>query len=98
MRQQNLGFLLSLLFEAFLVLVPGCTPQMPSLKYDPTWESLEKYECPEWFRDAKLGIFMHWGPCSVPGVDSWSVAWVLLGCLQTKKLVPTEILLDLSSS
>jgi len=31
-----------------------------------TWESLTGYEVPDWFRDAKFGIFMHWGAYSVP--------------------------------
>lgn len=31
-----------------------------------TWESLGRYEIPEWFRDAKFGIFLHWGVYSVP--------------------------------
>jgi len=31
-----------------------------------TWESLAAYEVPDWFRDAKFGIFMHWGAYSVP--------------------------------
>lgn len=35
-------------------------------KYQPAWKSLEQYRCPEWFRDAKFGIFMHWGIPSVP--------------------------------
>ena len=30
-------------------------------EYEPTWESLERHEVPEWFRDAKLGIYTHWG-------------------------------------
>jgi len=30
------------------------------------WESLEKYEAPEWYKDAKFGIFIHWGAYSVP--------------------------------
>jgi alpha-L-fucosidase len=30
-------------------------------KYQPTWESLSKYQTAEWFRDAKFGIFIHWG-------------------------------------
>src|SRR5690349_21586170 len=30
------------------------------------WESLQKYETPEWYRDAKFGIFIHWGAYSVP--------------------------------
>jgi alpha-L-fucosidase len=36
-------------------------------KYKPTWESLDKHPLPEWFRDAKLGIFIDWGPWSVAG-------------------------------
>lgn len=30
------------------------------------WESLQKYETPEWYKDAKFGIFIHWGLYSVP--------------------------------
>jgi alpha-L-fucosidase len=30
------------------------------------WESLEKYEVPDWYKDAKFGIFIHWGVYSVP--------------------------------
>lgn len=37
-----------------------------SQSYAPTWQSLEKYQCPEWFKDAKFGIFIHWGVYSVP--------------------------------
>jgi len=34
--------------------------------FRPDWESLQKYEAPEWYRDAKFGIFIHWGVYSVP--------------------------------
>ncbi len=34
--------------------------------YEPTWESLSVYEVPKWYRDAKFGIFIHWGIYSVP--------------------------------
>ena len=34
--------------------------------YQPTWESLDKREVPAWYRDAKFGIFIHWGVYSVP--------------------------------
>lgn len=30
--------------------------------YSPDWNSLGKWECPEWFKDAKFGIWAHWGP------------------------------------
>lgn len=39
--------------------------------FEPTLESLRKYECPEWFRDAKLGIWSHWGAQSVPMYGDW---------------------------
>ena len=40
--------------------------------YEPTWESLHQYNVPDWFRDAKFGIFIHWGIYSVPAVfDEW---------------------------
>jgi alpha-L-fucosidase len=34
--------------------------------FRPTWESLEKYRAPQWYVDAKFGIFIHWGVYSVP--------------------------------
>ncbi len=43
----------------------------PNGKYDATWESLESnYSVPEWFKDAKFGIFIHWGPYTVPAAGS----------------------------
>lgn len=34
--------------------------------YNPEWSSLDQRPVPSWFEDAKLGIFIHWGPYSVP--------------------------------
>ncbi len=39
--------------------------------YEATWESLQRYVCPDWYRDAKLGIWSHWGPQSVPMFGDW---------------------------
>lgn len=39
--------------------------------FEPTWDSLGGYECPEWFRDAKFGIYVHWGVYSVPSRGCW---------------------------
>jgi alpha-L-fucosidase len=40
--------------------------------YQPTWESLRRYRVPDWFRDAKFGIFIHWGVYAVPAMfDEW---------------------------
>src|SRR5215475_12002823 len=38
--------------------------------YRADWESLQKYEVPEWYADAKFGIFIHWGVYSVPAFGS----------------------------
>jgi alpha-L-fucosidase len=38
--------------------------------YRDTWESLAAYEVPRWFREAKFGIFVHWGVYSVPAFRS----------------------------
>ena len=35
-----------------------------------SWDALEHYKVPEWYVDAKFGIFIHWGVYSVPGFDS----------------------------
>lgn len=35
--------------------------------YTPSWESLDTRPVPQWFRDAKFGIFIHWGVYAVPG-------------------------------
>jgi len=38
--------------------------------YRPDWESLREYREPEWYKDAKFGIFIHWGVYSVPAFGS----------------------------
>jgi alpha-L-fucosidase len=38
--------------------------------YRADWESLRNYETPDWFKDAKFGIFIHWGVYSVPAFGS----------------------------
>ena len=41
-------------------------PNTPPKKYEPNWMILKRHPVPEWFQDAKLGIFIHWGLYSVP--------------------------------
>ena len=44
---------------------------------EPTDESIAAhYQCPEWFRNAKFGIYMHWGVNSVPGHDGHYGRWM----------------------
>lgn len=39
--------------------------------FQPTWASLKNYKTPEWFRNAKFGIWAHWGPQCVEGSGDW---------------------------
>ncbi|MHC4559879.1 MAG: alpha-L-fucosidase [Planctomycetota bacterium] len=50
-----------------LGIVLVCFQQVEAEKYKPTWESLSQWEVPQWFDDAVLGIYCHWGVYSVPG-------------------------------
>jgi alpha-L-fucosidase len=44
---------------------------MATGKFEPTWDSLKQYQCPDWFRDAKFGIWSVWGPQAVPEQGDW---------------------------
>ena len=52
----------------FLLVSLAATAQQSRVQ--PTWESLNQRDYPQWFRDAKLGIFIHWGLYSVPAYAS----------------------------
>ena len=39
--------------------------------YEPTWESLKQYQAPAWFKDAKFGIFIHFGIYTVSRQGCW---------------------------
>src|SRR5579872_1014183 len=38
--------------------------------FQANWQSLEAYQVPDWYQDAKFGIFIHWGAYSVPAFES----------------------------
>ena len=61
----------------FVLVTSGCGRHLgrsrveePGQKYQASWESLKKYEAPGWFKDAKFGIFIHWGVYAVPAHGS----------------------------
>ena len=66
------------LLLTLLLLSP---PPAQDKTYEATWESLRQHETPQWFRDAKFGIFIHWGVYSVPSFcdtstySEWYQAW-----------------------
>jgi alpha-L-fucosidase len=56
-------------------------PPMPAGPFEESWESIEKnYKDPEWFRDGKFGLMMHWGIYSVPAhASEWYVRYMYGG-------------------
>ena len=40
-------------------------------KFQPTWDSLHQYQCPDWFRNAKFGIWACFGPQNLPEDGDW---------------------------
>jgi alpha-L-fucosidase len=46
-------------------------PEIAPGPFKPDMDSLKQYRCPEWFRDAKFGIWAHWGPQVVPMDGDW---------------------------
>lgn len=62
-----------LLFASFSLVNPVVSIE----KFEPNWDSLAQYQCPDWFRDAKFGIYAHWGPYTVPQFFSeWYSHWM----------------------
>lgn len=62
MRRNN--YVIYIVLLIFISL--GMTMNLHTQEYKPTWESLDKRPVPQWFVDAKFGIFIHWGVYSVP--------------------------------
>jgi alpha-L-fucosidase len=50
--------------------VEGVNTVVAKGPYQASWDSLKKYQIPEWYQDAKFGIFIHWGVYSVPAFGS----------------------------
>ncbi|MGA2408298.1 MAG: alpha-L-fucosidase [Bacteroidales bacterium] len=64
------------LFKQFIImslltLVISITATAQNDHFKPTDESLKQYQYPDWFRDAKFGIWSCWGPQAVPRQGDW---------------------------
>lgn len=57
--------------SSYQVIVNTTNEPVAPGKFEPTWESLQQYEAPEWFRNAKFGIWAHWGPQCQPAQGDW---------------------------
>jgi len=45
--------------------------KLPIGPFKPNWASLAQYQVPDWYRDAKFGIWAHWGPQCQPERGDW---------------------------
>jgi alpha-L-fucosidase len=54
-----------------MVIVDTTKEPVVSGPFEPTWESLAQYQTPGWFRNAKFGIWAHWGPQCQPEAGDW---------------------------
>ena len=57
--------------ETYPVPVSEKHEKMQTGQYEPTWQSLQTHKTPEWFRNAKFGIWAHWGAQCVEGSGDW---------------------------
>ena len=57
--------------QTYKVPVTETHEHMQKGQYEPTWTSLETHQTPEWFRNAKFGIWAHWGAQCVEGSGDW---------------------------
>ncbi len=60
-----------LAFSVIVLIITSCKTKPETVKYEPTFQSLEQVNpVPEWFKDAKFGIYFHWGVYSVPAFSN----------------------------
>jgi alpha-L-fucosidase len=65
------GLLSAMAQESYRIPVSEVHEKMQTGQFEPTWQSLEHHQTPEWFRDAKFGIWAHWGAQCVEGSGDW---------------------------
>jgi hypothetical protein len=59
-----------------LLALPASVNVRAATTYEPTLASLAQYQVPEWYQDAKFGIFIHYGLFSYPGQGCWFGNWM----------------------
>lgn len=61
----------SMLQPDWMISYPGPGEPMAKGPFAPDWKSLQQYQVPDWFRDAKFGIWAHWGVQCQPEFGDW---------------------------
>ena len=68
--------LLAVVLFATAVVAHGGDENDDQGPYQPTWESLDSHPIPQWYDEAKFGIFIHWGAYAVPAYHEWYVTFM----------------------
>ena len=75
--------------ERYLHQIDQAIEQGP---YQAQWESIAACPLPSWYQEKRLGIFLHWGPFSVPAYHDWyarNIIWdttAIIGNTATRAL------------
>ena len=65
------GMLVLLTMACLSVSAQQSNVEVQTGSFNPEWKSLSEWECPEWFMDAKFGIWAHWGPQCHAEAGDW---------------------------
>jgi alpha-L-fucosidase len=68
-----------IIFLSVAIIMGASCKEKPKKIYSPTSESLATHPTPAWFKDAKFGIFIHWGVYAVPAFHEWYVEFMSPG-------------------
>jgi len=85
-KRQFTSFLPMVLLFVVMTICTNCNDSQPKKMYEPTWESLQSHPLPQWYGDAKFGIFIHWGVYAVPAYHEWYVALMSPKCSYGRNL------------
>ena len=63
-KNKFMSLIVFMIMTQMVIVIP--VPIKAQNVYEPNWNSLKKWQTPQWLRDAKFGIYTHWGVYSVP--------------------------------
>ena len=64
-------------YEMLFYLIFGFVSLCEAKTYQPNWPDLDSRPLPNWYDEAKVGIFMHFGPYSVPGKWCYKIVFTI---------------------
>ena len=80
-------------YEMLFYLIFGFVSLCEAKTYQPNWPDLDSRPLPSWYDEAKVGIFMHFGPYSVPGKWCYKIVFGLPIPYSKSYPIPVNLLL-----